>query len=582
MTCLEELVDEHSSCTIGLLTTNGGKAKFQLRDQVSGYECLMMRCRMEGLTYGSSHQPYTTTTTSTKETTMKRQLPARIIIVAGTYDGVLAGWERDKAKEKNDDELSLEMTLATSVHQGSVRSLSLAGSGGSSSGSGDVMPGTLVSSGYDEMLRLHDWVKRLNSAGEVRTPADLGTPTCTAFCPPQQQRSTHCLAGFSNGKLAIYKKRDWSVHHILAGHKGGVSGLGVHPSGKLALSGGQTDGKVKLWDLTKGRLAYATNVVAEKRKHPVTSLVWNDAGTLYGWAYSSHITIRNVATGQDVMDIEVPSRVNQMVLLEGPQGTFCAAACNDGSLPVIQVLQENNEETNEKRAILAIEPVDGPVAGEERFKCIQRLYGYCVVTANSAGVVSVMDLTGAVNMLLSGDEDDDDQDEQDKQEQGMTSRDGGDDDNQGEDSDDDDDDKAVRPVVVESDKDDPEEEEEEELAVDILASVRLGSGARITCLAAWCSGLADQENKDEPHQRQEEAQQEGATKDNDDDKTVSKAEDQNKRKRPQDDRVQVEEELDEEALAKARELVSKAKIIDKERKEKRNNHKKTRKKRKQQ
>jgi hypothetical protein len=42
------------------------------------------------------------------------------------------------------------------------------------------------------------------------------------------------------------KKNDWAVEHVLAGHAGGIARLAVvHPSGKLALTGGHADGKLK-------------------------------------------------------------------------------------------------------------------------------------------------------------------------------------------------------------------------------------------------------------------------------------------------------------------------------------------------
>lgn len=367
-----------------------------------------------------------------------------LVIVAGTYDGVIAGWET-----QDSDGHALELTFATPVHQGSVRSLCLAAP------SSPHKPGTLLSCGYDEELKTHDWSKKLHSSGQVRTPADFGTPTSCSFAPPTQAPSTHCLLGFSGGKLVVYKKRDWSIQHVLAGHEGGIASVAVHPTGKLALTGGSCDSKLKLWDLTRGRLAYVTKLPhTQKRHEPVDSLEWSADGSMYGWCCGNRVTVRATDSGKDLLDAELPSRVNELVLMEGDQGIFVAAACNDGSLPVLAV-QSLDDSQEERRAILAIEPVDRAVAGEERFKCIRNIEGYRVVTANSAGVVSVMNLEGAVQMILSESSSDDEQENEEDQ-------DGND----------------------ENDNDD-EEEEEQELAVDIVESVRLGSGARITCLSAW-------------------------------------------------------------------------------------------------
>ena len=389
-----------------------------------------------------------------------------------------------------------KIVFATPAHEGSVRSITIAqphADHGGATVAGQMKsgkkesceeqqskdnkqqtPGSLLSCGYDEVLQNHDFAKRLNSLGEVRTPTEFGTPVCAVFAPPMRLNSrtrnglappppgtTHCLVGFSEGKLVIYKKRDYSVQHVLAGHDGGISCIAVHPTGKLALSGGESDGKLKLWDLTKGRLAFVSkirpSVVAEEGKtqyEAVSNIVWTTdecEQQAYAFCYGNHITVRDVASGEDILDVDLPSRVNQLCMLSVEQGLFVAAACNDGSLPVLAV--EHNNKTEERRAIMAIEPVEGVVAGEERFKCIQSLgFGY-VVTANSAGVISLMDLRGAIRMITTDDE-------------------------------------SPRLREEDDDSDTPDEndqsDEEEELAVDIVDGVQLGTGARVTCMAAWC------------------------------------------------------------------------------------------------
>ena len=443
-----------------------------------------------------------------------------LVIAAGTYDGVLAGWEF--TGETNDR--SLNLSFATAVHEGSVRSLCMAGNVDKNE------PGSLLSCGYDETLKTHDWSKRQTSSGEVRTPAGFGTPICSAFAPPTGH-STHCVVGFSSdGKICIYKKRDWSVQHVLAGHDGGLGMLAVHPTGKLALSGGVTDGKLKLWDLTKGRLSFVNkiNPVSTRggraRYDPITSVIWSESGDFYAFSHGSHITVREVATGKALLDVEMPSRVNQVALMSGPEGVFVVAACNDGSLPVLAV--EDNEEESRK-AIMAIEPVESHLAREERFKCIQSVRDYYVVTANSAGVISLMNLQGAINMMMSESENDD-----------------------GDSS-------------TENDKNreqESDEDEDMELAVDIVESVRLGTGARITCLAAWCK---TKENQIDEAQQKEEI-----------DRIKNKKEESLKPstyKRKLESKA--DEYMDADTIQKARSLVKKAKKL----KSKRERKKKTKK-----
>jgi hypothetical protein len=173
---------------------------------------------------------------------------------------------------------------------------------------------------------------------------------------------------------------------------------------------------------------------------------------------------------------------------------------------------------------LAIEPVEGVVAGEERFKCIQSInYGYHVITANSAGVVSVMNLQGAINMMMNDDNDPSENDSDANSLEGRQNSDNSDD-----------------------------ESEELDLAVDIIASVQLGSGARVTCLAAWASPLELEEEIDEEDVTDTE---EPLERDLVGDKRSLK------RKGP----ATTEVEMDSVAVEKARALVNQAKKLEKKR-----------------
>jgi WD40 repeat protein len=563
----------------------------------------------------------------------------QVVLAVGTYEGGIAAYEIELVllpKDQSDDEdrehnvdLSLktsnsttplnknqlQMIFASPIHSGSVRSLTVAAATitGANAATTTATASTalntttnnlLVSTGYDEMIKLHDFGKHKTSCGEIRTPSNFGTPVCSAFAPPYVHwynnnnvigtdhmddehhhtvPSSHCLVGFSGsytgetgntttttngnattttttaeatgGKLVIYKKRDWSIHHVLNGHEGGVASISVHPTGKLALSGGINDGKIKLWDLERGRLAYSSSIVVAGTKSTtftsatgsnvgsrkskvydsVVCIVWNTDGNLYGFCYGSHITVRHVETGSELLDVELPSKVNQICFLQGVEGMFVAAACNDGSLPVLAVenIDEKNDSSVERRAIMAIEPIDGPVAGVERFKCIQSITGYYVATANSAGVLSVMNLQGAVSMITSSST--------------ATQTENSDNDDDNEDS-------------------DSEDEEEKEFAVDIIDSVRIGNGARITCLVAWTSAAqaTNKETTTQPKKSLDEMKQRREVEERNNSRDTKNLKRSNSTTNKKD-----MVELDPEALVKARALVSQAKKIQKRKNEKR-------------
>eukprot|EP00560_Eucampia_antarctica_P006663 CAMPEP_0197830038 /NCGR_PEP_ID=MMETSP1437-20131217/6621_1 /TAXON_ID=49252 ORGANISM="Eucampia antarctica, Strain CCMP1452" /NCGR_SAMPLE_ID=MMETSP1437 /ASSEMBLY_ACC=CAM_ASM_001096 /LENGTH=541 /DNA_ID=CAMNT_0043432141 /DNA_START=96 /DNA_END=1721 /DNA_ORIENTATION=+ len=523
--------------------------------------------------------------------TSSSRLPDRLLIVAGTYDGVICGFDSqprkstnnddtndndvmsllNKAKrEKDEEESFLKMSFAMAVHDGSVRCVSVASTSNDQHNDDssqkkknkkkrnpeeeeeeeEVVPGLLFTGGYDDTMAIFN-LKKYQQAGELKSPADLGSPTCSAFAPPTSP--AYVLMGTTSGKIVLYKKRDWSIQHILPGHIGGVACIAVHPSGKMALSGGTKDGKLMLWDLMRGRLAFAHK--SSSGKTTVQDIIWSADGNRYAFCTNDgKITARNVHNSEeDLLDIALPkrSRANQIAFMGGHDGLFLAAACDDGSLPVFMVgsVSSEEEEVGARRAIMAIEPVDGVIAREERFKCIRPIVnggsGFLVVTSNSGGVCSVIDLEGAARMMLSDDNDNDDDTNQSKDTANNTSSD--------------------------EDDDDDDDEGEEEVAAEILTSVRIGSGARITTIDVWSHGSSASNNMDDSSVAEEEEEEETIDVKEQEEEIISEEEkevavvedDKAKRKRtketvlvgPRGNMV----EMDAEEVEKARTLIHQAK-----------------------
>ncbi|POI23392.1 hypothetical protein CIB84_012859 [Bambusicola thoracicus] len=82
----------------------------------------------------------------------------------------------------------------------------------------------------------------------------LGTITCLEF-----YGTAHLLSGAEDGLICIWNTKRWECLKSIKAHKGHVTSLSIHPSGKLALSVG-TDKTLRTWNLVEGRSAFIKNL----------------------------------------------------------------------------------------------------------------------------------------------------------------------------------------------------------------------------------------------------------------------------------------------------------------------------------
>jgi len=201
-----------------------------------------------------------------------------------------------------------------------------------------------VSGGMDEHIRMYDLRKRAE-VGELLH--HKGTITALGFVG-----SSHLLSGSEDGLVCIWRVYDWSLLHILGGHKGAVTAVALHPSGKLALSTGR-DRSLRLWDLVKGRCAYITKLeaVAECVK-------WSEDGEAYALLLGDRrLEVRRTADNKPTAIVTHPLRITALAFLpssstsfpldseeeedgeEGKEGVkkqqHVLTACDDGQLRVV-------------------------------------------------------------------------------------------------------------------------------------------------------------------------------------------------------------------------------------------------------
>lgn len=75
--------------------------------------------------------------------------------------------------------------------------------------------------------------------------------------------SRNMVSAAEDGKICIWRTKDWECLKSIRGHQGRINALSIHPTGKLALSVG-SDRRLRCWDLTRGIKAAASKLFAGK------------------------------------------------------------------------------------------------------------------------------------------------------------------------------------------------------------------------------------------------------------------------------------------------------------------------------
>mmetsp|Transcript_38248 Transcript_38248/g.108128 ORF Transcript_38248/g.108128 Transcript_38248/m.108128 type:complete len:206 (-) Transcript_38248:906-1523(-) len=167
-------------------------------------------------------------------------------ITAGCYERFLFGFRAEQQKKDAESEglaINLERCFTYAAHQRCVKCLASVGN-------------FIASGGADDLIHIYD----LNSGadlGFLMQPGQ-GAITCLeSFTPEGLTTPTHLLSGGEDGVVNSWEAGgSWDHLSSLKGHKGAVSGLAVHHSGRVALSVGLDCG-LRLWDLSRGKTSYA-------------------------------------------------------------------------------------------------------------------------------------------------------------------------------------------------------------------------------------------------------------------------------------------------------------------------------------
>uniref|UniRef100_M4BE08 Uncharacterized protein n=1 Tax=Hyaloperonospora arabidopsidis (strain Emoy2) TaxID=559515 RepID=M4BE08_HYAAE len=192
-----------------------------------------------------------------------------IRIVAGTYEGLLYGWQCPVVA--NGACAEMKLTFGYAAHVECIKSVALMSA---------KQGKTLVSGGSDEMIKIYNVDKRVEVGSLME---QHGAITSLEFFG-----QSHVLSGSADHSICIWRTSDWNCVHILGGHKGEINALAVHPSGKLCFSVAR-DRTLRMWNLVKGRIAFIRRLEKEAELVMISK-----KGTHYALGFGTHLSVFNM------------------------------------------------------------------------------------------------------------------------------------------------------------------------------------------------------------------------------------------------------------------------------------------------
>ncbi|XP_077471867.1 p21-activated protein kinase-interacting protein 1-like [Stigmatopora argus] len=211
-------------------------------------------------------------------------MAASVELVAGCYEQVVFGY-RVRIDQK---EWTVKADFSHHAHMASVSAVAASDK-------------FVVTGSKDETLLLYDMNKKVEHGSLLHHD---GSITCLEF-----HGNTHLMSGGEDGLLCVWSTKKWECLKSIKAHKGHVTSISVHPSGKLALTVG-TDKTLRTWNLMNGRSAFIKNI-----KQNAQIVRWSPDGDKYVVVMEDQINLFDLETASMTNTLQNPKRISAINFL---------------------------------------------------------------------------------------------------------------------------------------------------------------------------------------------------------------------------------------------------------------------------
>lgn len=199
----------------------------------------------------------------------------------------------------------------------------------------DLAKRYLVTGSNDEHIRIYDLQKR-KELGTLLS--HQGTITALKFSKEATEDSENAasgrwlISGSEDGKIIIWRTKDWEIFATLKGHTDKINDLSIHPSGRVAISVSQ-DKTIRLWNLMTAKKAAVLKIKGKDHLGQLGEFVkWSHNGNHFVVGLHNQVLLYRTSSAKIAKKFKFKSTLMCIDLLKVVDKEWLVIGFGDGSI----------------------------------------------------------------------------------------------------------------------------------------------------------------------------------------------------------------------------------------------------------
>lgn len=222
----------------------------------------------------------------------------------------------------------------------------------------DLAKRYLVTGSNDEHIRIYDLQKRKELGNLL---SHQGTVTTLKFSNEGNASDTQTteksgkwlLSGSEDGKIIIWRTKDWETFSTLKGHQGKVNDLDIHPTGRVAISVSE-DHTIRLWNLMTAKKAAVLKIRGKDHLGESGEFVrWVCNGSYFIVGMMNKLLVYNTSSAKIVKKIKFDSTLMTLEIVNIDNKEWLFTGHSNGTVDAFdlqdQIINNIPEESNEAK-----------------------------------------------------------------------------------------------------------------------------------------------------------------------------------------------------------------------------------------